>query len=81
MPYWQNGVFLLHITAFLTLIVPIWVNAPQASHRDVWVELENKGGWPNLALAVMVGQAPGIYAHVGLDTVRKLQKLSPSFTC
>lgn len=69
MPHWQNAVFVLHIATFFALIVPIWVNVPQASHREVWAGFENRGGWLNLALAVMVGQAPGIYAHIGLDTV------------
>lgn len=69
LPYWQNAVFAVHILAFVAFLAPIWVNVPRASHADVWTLWENRGGWPTMTLAVLVGQMPGISAHVGIDTV------------
>ncbi|KGQ05998.1 putative amino-acid permease PB24D3.02c [Beauveria bassiana D1-5] len=68
LPYWQNAIFAFHILAFVAFLAPIWVNVPQASHHDVWALWENRGGWPSLTLAILVGQMPGIAAHVGIDT-------------
>src|SRR6266480_4845910 len=69
LPYWQNTVFAIHVMAYFAFIIPIWVNAPRASSRQVWTEFSNSGGWPNLGLSVMIGQLSGIYTQVGIDTV------------
>ncbi|KAJ3494558.1 hypothetical protein NLG97_g3999 [Lecanicillium saksenae] len=68
LPYWQNAVFALHILAFVAFLAPIWVNVPRVDHYEVWGHWENSGGWPTMALAVLVGQMPAISAHVGIDT-------------
>lgn len=67
---WQTPVFVLHIVAFIAFIIPIWVNVPSVEHSQVWTGFENRGGWSSLTLAILVGQMPGISAHVGLDTVQ-----------
>ena len=69
LPYWQNAFFVLHILAYFAYIVPIWVSAPTASHSQVWGQFQNEGGWPNMGLAVLVGQLTGISEQVGIDTV------------
>lgn len=69
LPYWQNAFFVLHILGYLAYIVPIWVNAPSATHYQVWGEFQNEGGWPNMALAILVGQLTGISEQVAIDTV------------
>lgn len=69
LPYWQNAFFLLHVLAYFAYIVPIWVNAPTATHSQVWGEFQNDGGWPSMSLAVLVGQVTGISEQVGIDTV------------
>lgn len=69
LPYWQNAVFAFHIIAFVAFLTPTWVNVAKVSHHDVWNLWENRGGWSSMGLAVLVGQMPGITAHVGIDTV------------
>ena len=69
LPYWQNAVFAIHIIGYLGYIVPIWVNAPTASHKQVWGEFQNSGGWSSVGLAVLVGQLSGVSQQVGIDTV------------
>jgi len=69
LPYWQNAVFAIHLMAYFGFIIPIWVNAPRASSREVWVEFTWSGGWTNLPLAAMIGQLSGIFTQVGIDAV------------
>src|ERR1700753_637894 len=52
---WQNVVFVIHVLAYFAFIIPIWVNAPKASTKQVWTEFTNSGGWPSTGLAVLVG--------------------------
>lgn len=69
LPRWQNAFFALHVLAYFAYIIPIWVSAPKTSHSEVWTSFQNDGGWPNMILAVLVGQLTGIAAEVGIDTV------------
>lgn len=69
LPYWQNAVFAIHVMAYFALIIPIWVNAPRASHDQVWTSFTNTGGWSSMGLSVLVGQLSGIYTQCGIDTV------------
>lgn len=57
---WQNIVFCIHIIAWLAFVISIWVNAPRASHSQVWTEFTNSGGWYSPGFAVLVGQLSGI---------------------
>lgn len=68
-PKVQNGIFALHVMAYLCFIIPIWVNAPHASAKQVFTEFSNTGGWTSIPVAVLVGQLSGIYTQVGVDTV------------
>jgi choline transport protein len=69
LPYWQNALFVVHIMAFFALIVPIWINAPKATHEQVWADFAAFGGWPNMGLTIMVGQLTGISNQIGVDAV------------
>ena len=69
----QNVFFALHIIAYFAYIVPIWVNAPTATHYQVWGEFQNTGGWSSMGLAVLVGQLTGISEQCGIDTVSQLR--------
>ncbi|KAK5080452.1 hypothetical protein LTR05_008562 [Lithohypha guttulata] len=68
MPYWQNALFVVHMMAFFAFIVPIWVNAPLATHEQVWNEFEASGGWSSMGLTIMVGQLTGIANQLGVDS-------------
>lgn len=74
-PHAQNAIFALSFMAFVAFLVPIWVNAPLAESRDVWAGWEDKGGWGNLGLSVMVGQLPAIAAFQGIDTVCRVTQV------
>ena len=66
---WQNAVFCIHVLAYFAFIIPIWVNAPKASSKDVWTKFEYNGGWKSPGLSVLAGQLTGIYFQLGFDTV------------
>lgn len=72
LPYWQNIFFALHILAYFAYIVPIWVNAPVASHSAVWGTFQNEGGWPTMGLTILAGQLTGISEQVGIDTTVRI---------
>lgn len=69
LPYWQVPIFAIGTMAYFAYIVPVWVNAPTASHSQVWTGFSNTGGWPSMTLAVLVGQLSGISMQTGVDTV------------
>jgi choline transport protein len=67
-PKLQNFIFALHVIAYFCFIIPIWVNAPKATAKEVFTEFSNTGGWSSMGLAVLAGQLSGIYTQVGVDT-------------
>lgn len=69
LPYWQNAVFIVHILAYVGFIIPIWLNAPRASHSQVWGAWEDRGGWSSIGLSVMVGQLPALSSQTAIDSV------------
>ena len=69
LPHWQNVLFVIHILSFFALIVPIWVNAPMVTHKQVWAQFDALGGWPSMGLTIMVGQLTGISNQIGVDAV------------
>lgn len=60
--------------AYLAYIVPIWVNAPRATHAQVWTGFTNEGGWNSMALSVLIGQLTGISQQVGIDTAAHMSE-------
>jgi choline transport protein len=70
LPHWQIAVFAIHVVGFVGYIVPVWLNAPKATHYQVWGEFQNQGEWSSVGLAVLVGQLSGISQQVGIDTVK-----------
>lgn len=77
LPYWQVPVFAVGTMAYFAYIVPVWINAPKASHEQVWTGFSNTGGWSSMTLAVLVGHLSGISMQTGVDTVSTLRGLLP----
>ncbi|KAK2603615.1 hypothetical protein QQS21_004196 [Conoideocrella luteorostrata] len=73
-PRVQNAILSLSLLAFIAFLVPIWVNAPKATHSKVWTEWTDSGDWPSQALSVMVGQLPAIAAFQGIDTAAHMSE-------
>lgn len=72
LPYWQTPIFVANIIAYFGFLIPVWCNAPKTTSTHVWTKWENSGGWPSLALAILVGQLPAITSQTGIDAVRFL---------
>ncbi|KAM3519186.1 hypothetical protein NHJ13051_007679 [Beauveria bassiana] len=73
-PRTQNAIFAISLLAFVAFLVPIWVNAPMAESKDVWGHWEDKGGWGNLGLSVMIAQLPAIAAFQSIDTATHMSE-------
>lgn len=77
--YWQNAAFAIHVMAYFAVLIPIWVNAPEATHEQVWTKFENRGNWSSMSLAILIGQLPGASSQIGLDAVSTQLQLTPAF--
>ena len=81
LPYWQNAVFAIHVLAFFAWFVPVWVNAPVASHSQVWTEWSNTGGYSNMFTCVMVGQLTAVTNNLGVDTAAHMAEETKNTGC
>ncbi|XPS71073.1 hypothetical protein M3J09_003258 [Ascochyta lentis] len=66
-PRVQNGLMILHVLAFLAVVITLWCLAPHRTPRDVFTKLTNNGGWSSTGLSLMVGQISAIYSILGSD--------------
>lgn len=64
-PRVQNGLMVLHVLAFLAVVVTLWCLAPHRTARDVFTDFSNSGDWNSLGLSLMVGQISAIYSILG----------------
>lgn len=55
----------LHILAFLAVVVTLWCLAPHRTAKDVFTDFTNAGDWNSLGLSLMVGQISAIYSLLG----------------
>jgi len=77
----QTLFFVLHILAFFCVIVPICINAPKASAKEVFTEFDNTGVWSNTGVAFLAGQLSAIYMMSGTDSVYILDAALKDPTC
>lgn len=56
----QNAVMVLHIAGFLAIMVVFWVLSPHVPAKDVFLDLQNGGGWQTTGLALMIGQVSAV---------------------
>ncbi|KAJ4340185.1 hypothetical protein N0V87_002806 [Didymella glomerata] len=66
-PRVQNGLMVLHVLAFLAVVVTLWCLAPHRTARDVFTDFSNASDWSSLGLSLMVGQISAIYSILGSD--------------
>lgn len=64
-PRVQNGLVVLHVLAFLAVVVTLWCLAPHRTAADVFTDFSNAGDWSSLGLSLMVGQISAIYSILG----------------
>lgn len=65
-PKIQNGLMVMHVIAFLVVIIVLWVLAPHQPASNVFTGFTNEGGWSSMGLSLMVGQITAIYALLGM---------------
>lgn len=74
-PYAQNSLMGFHILMFLAVIIPLWVMAPHASARQVFVTgFENTSGWSSLGIGILTGQISAIWGCIGSDAAAHMSE-------
>jgi amino acid transporter len=66
-PKIQNALMVMHVVAFLVVIIVLWVMAPHQDASNVFTGFTNEGGWGSMGLSLMVGQITAIYALLGMS--------------
>lgn len=66
-PRIQNALMVVHVLAFLVVVIVLWVMAPRRTAKSVFTEFTNAGGWSSMGVSLMVGQITGVYSLVGSD--------------
>jgi amino acid transporter len=67
LPLAQNVMLIAHVFGFLSIIIVLWVLAPRNPASVAFTQFSNEGGWPNIGVALMVGQISAIYALLCSD--------------
>jgi len=74
-PYAQNGLLGFHVLMFFAVIIPLWVLAPHASAKEVFVTgFVNSAGWSNMGLSLLVGQISAIWGSIGSDAAAHMSE-------
>lgn len=66
-PKFQSFLVVLHVLAFVAVVVVLWCLAPHRSTKMVFTEFTNAGGWNSMGLSLMVGQISATYSILGSD--------------
>lgn len=61
-PQTQNVLLVVHVIAFVVIMVILWVKSPHVSAEVVFTRFTNEGGWSSMGVSLMIGQITAIYA-------------------
>lgn len=64
-PRLQNGLMVLHVLAFLAVVITLWCLAPHRTAKDVFTNFSETSEWTSVGLSLMVGQISAIYSILG----------------
>jgi len=68
LPLLEGMIVMLHIFAFLAVIVVLWVMGPRGSARETFTVLSSSGGWHNVGLTCLIGLCSPMVSLVGPDS-------------
>jgi amino acid transporter len=66
MPAIQNALLILHVFGFLAVIIVLWSMSPRNPPSAVFTDFQNRGGWPSMGLALMIGQISAVYGSLSM---------------
>lgn len=67
LPFFEGCILFFDIIGVFAILIPLWILAPMASSKEVWLDFGSYGGWKNLGLACLIGQLPSGGALIGAD--------------
>ncbi|PSN60203.1 GABA permease [Corynespora cassiicola Philippines] len=83
LPFIETLILILHLAAWVGVIVPLWVLAPKTPHAQVWNSFVDSG-WGNTGVACLVGMITNVGSFIGSDApvhmaeeVKSASKLLP----
>ena len=74
LPVFENVVLVIHLAAFVGIIVPLVYFAPHRNTAEVFSAFETKGGYEGRGLSFMIGSSGMFFAFVG---ERRFQSFPP----
>lgn len=68
LPFIEGILLILHVAGLLAVIIPLWIMAPRANARYVFLDFQDNGNWGNTGISTMIG-LPTMIAmlYVSLD--------------
>ncbi|KAH7112914.1 amino acid/polyamine transporter I [Dendryphion nanum] len=66
LPLIEILILILHFTAWIGIMVPLWVLAPRTPSERVWKSFVD-AGWENIGLACLIGMITNVGAFLGGD--------------
>ncbi|MCJ1250204.1 hypothetical protein MMC30_007430 [Trapelia coarctata] len=74
LPLAQKFLVVVHVLAFLAVIIVLWAIAPHQSATAVFTEFTNGGGWSSVGLSLMIGQISAIFASTCSDATAHMSE-------
>jgi len=65
LPHVQNWLLVIHVFAFFSVIICLWVTAEHQPASEVFTQFTNGGNWSSIGLSLMVGQLSAIWGLIG----------------
>lgn len=67
LPLAEGILLVVHIFAWIGIIVTLWVLAPMAEAKTVFTTFEDKGGWGNIGVSTIIGITSSLLPLIGAD--------------
>ncbi|KAH8701089.1 amino acid/polyamine transporter I [Talaromyces proteolyticus] len=68
LPIIEGMILIIHVFGFFAVLIPLWVLAPRKTPSQVFLSVEDRGGWGDNGLSCLVGLVAPVYALIGPDS-------------
>ncbi|EEP80630.1 predicted protein [Uncinocarpus reesii 1704] len=76
LPSLEGLILIVHVFGFFATMIPLWVMGEKADAATVFTEFTNAAEWPNLGLAVLVGQITPIFSFLA-EEIQDASRIVP----
>lgn len=68
LPLFEGVMIVLHVMAFMLIVVILWIMGPRMDARTAFTNFDNDGGWRETPLACLTGMSPFVISLIGVDS-------------